>query len=74
MTDAGMAHLGRLNELELLSLDDTQVTDAGLAHLKGLKHLKWLKLSRPGSRKRGCASFRSRYRICSRSLKTQAVT
>ena len=32
-----LAHLGRLSNLQLLSLDDTQVTDAGLTHLKGLK-------------------------------------
>jgi hypothetical protein len=42
----GLAHLGRLSDLQLLSLDDTPVTDAGLAHSKELAGLKWLKVAR----------------------------
>jgi hypothetical protein len=45
VTDSGLAHLRRLNELELLSINRTQVTDAGLAHLKDLKGLKWLRVA-----------------------------
>jgi hypothetical protein len=44
VTDDGLAHLGQLGELQLFSLEQTQVTDAGLGHLKGLSGLKWLKL------------------------------
>ena len=38
-TDAGVAHLQGLPNLERLDLRRTGVTDAGLAHLKGLTKL-----------------------------------
>ena len=37
---------GAIENLQLLSLDGTQVTDAGLVHLKRLSSLRWLKLTR----------------------------
>ncbi|MGO8753589.1 MAG: hypothetical protein ACLQNE_47250 [Thermoguttaceae bacterium] len=42
VTDAGLAHLKGLTQLQQLSLDNTQVTDAGLEHLKGLTQLQTL--------------------------------
>ncbi len=44
VTDAGLAHLGRLKSLESLSLP-TPITDAGLAHLAGLTNLTTLELN-----------------------------
>ncbi len=34
ITDAGLVHLAGLTSLEVLHLDDTQITDAGVAKLK----------------------------------------
>src|SRR5947209_1949698 len=45
-TDATLACLGSVTELERLELDNTNVTDAGLAHLKGLTRLSSLSLER----------------------------
>lgn len=39
ITDAGIASLKGLTELEILRLIDTRMTDAGLAHLSGLTNL-----------------------------------
>jgi hypothetical protein len=44
VTDAGLEHLKRLGQLQLLYIGHTQVTDAGLEHLKGLSQLKQLSL------------------------------
>ena len=44
MTDAGMADLKGLTNLQQLNLDGTQVTDAGLVHLKGMPQLQFLGL------------------------------
>ena len=43
-TDAGVAHLKGLTQLQLLELGNTKVTDAGLANLKGLTQLQSLDL------------------------------
>jgi hypothetical protein len=40
ITDAGMAHLSGLVNLERLGIQQTRVTDEGLKHLVGLKKLK----------------------------------
>ncbi len=45
VTDAGLAYLAGLNDLQSLMLDGTQVTDAGLAHVKRMKNLLALDLS-----------------------------
>ena len=42
--DAAIAHVGRLSQLEHLSLLLSDVTEAGLAHLKSPKNLKYLGL------------------------------
>ena len=39
ITDAGLKHLSKLTNLEVLVIHDTGITDAGLAHLKGMKKL-----------------------------------
>lgn len=49
VTDAGMAHLGALTNLERVDLRSSGVTPAGLAHLKALPHLTWLHLGSSGS-------------------------
>ncbi|MCH8922033.1 MAG: hypothetical protein IIA67_02655 [Planctomycetes bacterium] len=45
VTDAGLAHLNELKNLEELNLNDTQVTDAVLEHVKGLTNLRELYLA-----------------------------
>jgi hypothetical protein len=44
VSDAGLAHLAELTNLELLFLEQTAVTDAGLKHLERLTKLKLLAL------------------------------
>ena len=46
VTDAGIAHLIALKELELVTLDDSQITDVGLIQLAKLPHLRWLRIAR----------------------------
>jgi WD40 repeat protein/Leucine-rich repeat (LRR) protein len=47
MTDAGLEHLKKLTELELLTLyDSSSMTGAGLVHLKGMTRLQHLSLAR----------------------------
>jgi internalin A len=45
VTDAGLAHLRELTNLQTLGLNGTQVTDAGLANLRGLTNLSELSLN-----------------------------
>ena len=42
LTDAGLAHLKGLTNLQTLDLKGTQVSDAGLTHLKLLTNLQTL--------------------------------
>jgi hypothetical protein len=42
VTDAGLANLSKLTELQVLNLDSTGITDAGVEHLKGLTGLQAL--------------------------------
>ncbi|MEX2287792.1 MAG: PQQ-binding-like beta-propeller repeat protein [Planctomycetaceae bacterium] len=44
VTDAGLAHIAGLTNLDFLRLDGVKATDDGLAHLKGLTKLKTLEL------------------------------
>jgi Leucine-rich repeat (LRR) protein len=46
ITDAGLAHLAGLNQLQWLNLDRTQITDGGLAGIAGLTQLQSLNLDR----------------------------
>src|SRR5262249_16382505 len=48
ITDAGLAHLKDLTDLESLDLMGQDITDAGLEHVKGMKNLRELNLSGPG--------------------------
>ncbi len=45
VTDAGLAHLEVLTNLQDLYLSDTQITDTGLAHLTALTRLRGLRLN-----------------------------
>ena len=47
ITDAGLAHLGRLHHLKWLWLTHSPITDEGLAHLTGLSELKFLLVLSP---------------------------
>ncbi len=44
VTDAGLASIAKMKNLEKLHLEKTAVTDAGLATLAGLPHLEYLNL------------------------------
>ena len=44
ITDAGLATLAKLSNLERLHLENTKVTDAGVAQLAGIKTLEYLNL------------------------------
>ena len=44
VTDAGLATVGKLANLERLHLENTKITDAGIAQLAGLKNLEYLNL------------------------------
>ena len=44
VTDAGLAKLGAMKNLQELHLENTGITDAGLDHLKGLASLEYLNL------------------------------
>jgi len=45
VTDAGLACLKALGQLQTLELGQTGVTDAAMENIKGLSKLKWLNLS-----------------------------
>ncbi len=44
LSDAGMAHVGRLGSLKKLNLWRVQITDEGVRHLSSLTRLEWLNL------------------------------
>jgi hypothetical protein len=44
ITDRALGRLPLLTQLQVLTLDRTQVTDAGLTQLEGLRQLQWLSL------------------------------
>lgn len=44
VTDAGLATISKLTNLERLHLENTKVTDAGIAQLAGLKNLEYLNI------------------------------
>lgn len=55
VTDADLALLAPLTELQVLDLRLTQVTDAGIAHLAGLQELQFLNLFRTSMTDTGLA-------------------
>jgi Leucine-rich repeat (LRR) protein len=64
ITDAGLAHLAGLTNLETLSLFGTHITDAGLAHLEKLTNLKELNLSDTRVTSEGCDKLRTALPNC----------
>lgn len=59
MTDAGLARLTALSELEWLTLSGTRITNAGLAHLHRLASLKGLMLANTQVDQTGIAALRT---------------
>jgi internalin A len=59
-TDAGLAHLAKLNRLKELWIDlgDTDITDAGLEYLRGLKSLEGLAISDSHATPEGVAKLK----------------
>lgn len=60
ITDAGLAHLAKLPQLQSLNLTDAAITDAGLAAVENLPNLSSLALSRTDVRGPGLAHLQSR--------------
>ncbi|MBG31334.1 MAG: hypothetical protein CMI31_15255 [Opitutae bacterium] len=58
LTDAGLLHLARLQNVVILHLAGTEVTDAGLVHLKGLSSLRRLHLEKTGVGDTGLAHLK----------------
>jgi hypothetical protein len=69
ITDAGMQHIGKLTNLELLSLQNASITDEGLRHLEKLKSLKTLNLTRTNVSAAGVARLQSSLPKCIISIK-----
>jgi hypothetical protein len=63
-TDAGLAALANLPELERISLESTHLTDAGLEHLRRLKHLRWLNLMHTSTTPEGRDALREALPDC----------
>lgn len=57
ISDAGLAHLQGMRQLQSPSLDNTQVSDAGLRHLGGLTQLVALEADGRGPPQRAVALF-----------------
>ncbi|HEX5446236.1 MAG TPA: HEAT repeat domain-containing protein, partial [Pirellulales bacterium] len=74
ITDADLAHLSGLVNLELLNLNQTAIGDAGLAHLAGLVRLKSLQLWCTKVTSAGLVHLVNMTRLRSLSLADCAVT
>ena len=74
ITDAGLASLGGLKNLQRLHLERTAVTDAGLAQLKGLAELRYLNLYGTKVTDAGLASLKGLSKLQSLYLWQTAVT
>ncbi|QMW02762.1 c-type cytochrome domain-containing protein [Spirosoma foliorum] len=59
ITDATLAQVARLKNLQKLHLEQTKVTDAGLKQLKGLEYLEYLNLYGTGVTDAGLADLAS---------------
>jgi hypothetical protein len=59
VTDAGLAVIAKMENLERLHLELSPVTDAGLVHLSGLKHLDYLNLYQTKITDSGMAALES---------------
>ena len=74
ISDAGVAHVGRLPQLESLQLGRTRVTDAGLEHVASLKKLKGLYLERTGISDAGLVHLKGMTGLRAGSVARTAVT
>jgi Leucine-rich repeat (LRR) protein len=63
VSDAGLAHLAGLTELERLHLGNCAFTDVGIAHLSGLTKLEYLSVSGTEITRSGLGRLASRNRI-----------
>jgi len=73
MTDAEMAHVRGLSQLEKLALAGTKVTDDGLENIRGLTQLRILHLS-PRTTNEGVANIRGLTQLRELSLSGTLVT
>ena len=53
VSDAGLKELGKLDQLQTLTLTNSLVTDAGMKELKSLKNLEMLSLNQTKVTARG---------------------
>ncbi len=72
--DAGMAHLGRLTNLDILDLTGTRVSDTGLAHLAGLTSLETLCLRNTAVTGRGLVHLEGMKKLWTLDLYGAKVT
>ena len=68
VTDAGLARLSGLTELETLSLTHTRITDTGLANFRGLKRLQTLNLNFTDVSDEGLAALRAELPLLVRTM------
>ncbi|HEV3164766.1 MAG TPA: hypothetical protein VGZ22_12125 [Isosphaeraceae bacterium] len=74
-TDAGLAHIRGLNELECVYMwDPAELTDAGVAHLRGLKNLRTLHISKSKMTDAGLAWLKDLTRLENLSLQDNHFT
>ena len=59
VTDADLACLPPLANIEWLDLSQTRITDVGLRHLKGMRQLRWLNLKETQVTAAGIAALRA---------------
>jgi YHS domain-containing protein len=74
VTDAGLAQIAGLKNLQRLHLEKTAITDAGLAHLKGLAELRYLNLYGTKVTDKGLESLRGLKKLRNLYVWQTAVT
>jgi len=68
ITDAGLANVKGLTQLQSLNLNGTKITDAGLEHLKGLANLQTLDLEATRVTNAGIADLKKALPNCKISM------
>ena len=58
VTDADLACLPPLTNIEWLDLSQTQISDGGLQHLMGMRQLRWLNLKKTQASDAGIGTLR----------------